>query len=127
MKTLNYLKNNTKDLERPYEYKVKTQPPTDHPNIPSQNYDYVNSTPEEQICNVKAELVALKSFVIEQIYVLKKRLEEKEVSPEGGNLLKLLQDETSYLRYENKVKSEIIRMLSDKKALIIVCTQIQRI
>ena len=110
-----YLKDNTKELEIPYEYEVKTPPPTDHPNTPSQNHDYVNSTPEEQICNIKAELVALKSFVIEQIYVLKKRLEEKEASPEGNNLLKLLQEEISYLREENKVKSEIIKILSDKQ------------
>ena len=72
-----YLKDNTKELEIPYEYEVKTPPPTDHPNTPSQNHDYVNSTSEEQVCNIKVELVALKSFVIEQIYVLKKRLEEK--------------------------------------------------
>ena len=109
------MKDNTKELEIPYEYEVKTPPPTDHPNTPSQNQDYVNSTPEEQICNIKAELVALKSFVIEQIYVLKKRLEEKEASPEGNNLLKLLQEEISYLREENKVKSEIIKILSDKQ------------
>ena len=60
------------------------------------------------------ELVALKSFTIQQIYVLKKRLEEKEVSPEGSNLLKLLQEEISYLRVENKVKSVIIRIPPEK-------------
>ena len=60
------------------------------------------------------ELVALKSFTIEQIYVLKKRLEEKEVSPEGSNHLKLLQEKISYLREENKVKSVIIRILPEK-------------
>ena len=43
------------------------------------------------------KLLALKYFVIEQIYVLKKRLEEKEASPEGNNLLKLLQEEISNL------------------------------
>lgn len=52
---------NTKDLETPYEYEVKTPPPTDHPNTPSQNHDYLNSTPEEQICEIKAELVAEKT------------------------------------------------------------------
>ena len=45
---------------------VKFSSPTDHPNTPFQNHDYVNSTPEEQICNIKAELLALKSFVNEQ-------------------------------------------------------------
>ena len=44
-----------------------------------------------------------------------KRLEEKEVSPEGSNHVKLLQEENTYLREENKVNSEIIRMLSDKQ------------
>ena len=28
-------------------YGVKTPPPTYHRNIPSQNHDYINSTPEE--------------------------------------------------------------------------------
>ena len=79
------MKDNTNDQETPYEYEVKTPPPTDHPNTPSQNHDYVSSTPEEQICNIKAELVALKSFVIEQTHVLKKGLEDKEVSPGGSN------------------------------------------
>ena len=109
-----YLKDNTKGLETLYEYEVKTPPPTDHPNTPSQNHDYVDSTPEEQIYNINRELVALKSFVIEQTYVLKKRLEEMEVSPEGSNLLKLLQEAIPYVREENKVKSEIVRILSDK-------------
>ena len=72
-KDLHYLKDNTKGLEIPYEYEVKTPIPTDHIHTSSQNHDYVNSTtPEEQIFNIKAELLALKSFVIEQIYVLKK-------------------------------------------------------
>ena len=109
------MKDNTKDLKILYEYEVKIPPPTDYPNTPSQNRDYVNSTPEEQICNIKAKLVALKSFVVEQIYVLKKRLEEKEVSPEGSNLLKLFQEKISYLREKNKGKSEIIKMLSDRQ------------
>ena len=108
------MKDNTKNQETPYEHEVKTPPLTGHPNTPSQNHDYVNSTPGEQIYNIKVELVALKSFVIEQIYVLKKCLEEKEVSPEGSNLSKLLQEEISHLREENKLKSEIIRIPSDK-------------
>ena len=37
-----YLKDNTIDLEIPSEYEVKTPPPTDHPNTPSQNHGYVN-------------------------------------------------------------------------------------
>ena len=110
-----YLKGNTKDLETPYEYEDKTPPPTDHPNTLFQNHDYVNSTPEEQTFNIKVELVALKSFVLEKMYVLQKHLEEKEVSPEGSNVLKLLQEEISCLREENKMKSEIIRLLSEKQ------------
>ena len=80
-----YLKDNTKGVETLYEYEVKTQPPTDHPNTPSQNHNYLNSTPKEQIYNIKAELVALKLFVVEQICISEKRFEEKEVSPEGSN------------------------------------------
>ena len=45
----------------------------------------------------------------------KKCFEEKEVSPEGSNLVKLLQEEITYLRKENQVKSEMIRMLPDKQ------------
>ena len=44
-----YLKDNTIDLEIPYEYEVETPPPTDHPNNLSQNHDYVSRTPEKQI------------------------------------------------------------------------------
>ena len=58
----------------------------------------VNTTTEEQICNTITELVALKSFVIEQIYVLKNALKKNEVLSEGSNLVKLLQEEISYLR-----------------------------
>ena len=87
-----YWKDNTKGLETPYEYEVKTPPPTDHPNTPSQNHDYLNSTPEEQIYNIKAELVALKFFVVEQIYIpenaLKKRkFHQRAVTIAGGNFL----------------------------------------
>ena len=39
---------------------------------------------------------------------------KKQVSPEGSNLLKLLQEAIPYVREENKVKSEIVRILSDK-------------
>ena len=60
------------------------------------------------LLNIKAEIVGLKSFVIEKIYVFKKRSKEKEVS-----FVKLLQEEVTYLN-KNKAKSEIIRMLSDK-------------
>ena len=108
------MKNTTNDLETPYEYGPKTPPPTGHLNTSSQNDDYVNSNPDEQICNIKSELVALKSFVIEQIYVLKKQ-GKKEGSSEGSSPVKLVQEEITYLREENKVKSEIVRMLSDKQ------------
>ena len=46
------------------------------------------------------QLAALKSFVIEHIYVLKTRFEEKEVSPDGIDLVKLLPEEITYLREE---------------------------
>ena len=94
-----YLKDNTKGLETLYEYEVKTPPPTDHPNTPSQNHDYLNSTPEEQIYNIIAELVACKFFVVEQIYIPEKRFEEKEVSPEGSNYCW-----SKFLTSEKKVK-----------------------
>ena len=42
------MKDNTEDQETHYEYEVKTPPPTNHPNTPSKNHDYVNSTPENQ-------------------------------------------------------------------------------
>ena len=63
----------------------------------------------------KSGTSSFNSFVIEQTYVLENRLEEKEVSPKGSNHVKLLQEEITYLREKNKVKSDIIRMLSDKQ------------
>ena len=70
------MKDNTKDLDTPHKYEVKTPP--HHPNTLSQNHDYVNSTPEEQTCNTKVQLVAFKSFVIEQTYILKSALKKRK-------------------------------------------------
>ena len=54
--------------------------------------DHVNSTPEEQICNIKTELVSLKSFVIEQTYVLKNALKKRKFHQKGSNLVKLISE-----------------------------------
>ena len=61
---------------------------------------------------IKSGASNIKIFCNQINVCLKKLLEEKKVSPEGSILLKLLQEEISYLREESKVKSEIIRMVS---------------
>ena len=91
---------------------VKTPPPTGHPNTPSQNHDYVNSTPKEQICNIKMELVALKSFVTERINFLKNALKKRNfhqrvITSQTYCRRKLLTSEKKIKRKSEKNKNAV--------------------
>ena len=57
--------------------------------------------------NLHAEFIALKSFVIDQIYVFKKRSNEKD----NGDLIKSLFDLIEFLKQELESKDTIIRMI----------------
>ena len=76
----------------------------------------VNDTKDEQICNLNLEIKALKSFIVEQLYVIKKSIEDikcQESIPNGSYLLQSLKEELSYLRNENLNKTSIIKSLTE--------------
>ena len=71
---------------------------------------FVNDTKDEQIYNLNAEVKGLKSFIVEQLYVVKKSIEDikrQESIPNSSDLLQCLQEELSYLRNENLNKTSI--------------------
>ena len=64
---------------------------------------------------MNAKVKALKSFIVEQLYVLKESIEDikcKETRPNSSGLIQSLQEELSYLRNENLNKTSIIKSLT---------------
>ena len=57
--------------------------------------------------NLLAELIALKSFVVDQIYMLKKRSNDKD----DKLLIKNLLDQIEFLKQELKRKDAVIKMI----------------
>ena len=57
--------------------------------------------------NLFAELIALKSFVVDQIYMVKKRSNDKD----DELLIKNLLDQIEFLKQELKSKDTIIKMI----------------
>ena len=73
----------------------------------------------EQIKNVNAEVTALKSFIVEQLYVIKKSVEEfrlENVTPNNLELIESLKEEIRYIRNENITKTCIIKSLNENQA-----------
>ena len=61
----------------------------------------------EQIDNLNAEVTALKSFIMEQLCVIKKSVEDfrsEDVTPNNLELIETLKEEIRYLRKENITK-----------------------
>ena len=82
----------------------------------SQQTFIVNDTKDEQIYNLNAEVKALKSFIVEQLYVIKKSIEDikcQESIPNSLDLLQSLKKELSYFRNENLIKTSIIKSLTE--------------
>ena len=86
----------------------------------NQKSDIFNKSPDprdEKIKELVAEISALKDFVIEQLYLIKKALPsinyENERIP-NADLLENLKEEIRYLRNDNLNKTEIIKELSGK-------------
>ena len=75
----------------------------------------------EKIENLTIELTALKLFVQEQFYIIKKQLEE--TIPESTKQLPFssLRSEIEYLREENRTKTLIIKQLAENKAMTCSC------
>ena len=76
----------------------------------------------EKIENLIIELTALKLFVQEQFYIMKKQLEE--TIPESTKQLPFssLRSEIEYLREENRTKSLIIKQLTENKSMTSSCS-----
>ena len=76
----------------------------------------------EKIQNLITELTALKLFVQEQLYIMKKQLQE--TIPESTKQLPFssLRSEIEYLREENRTKSLIIKQLTENKSMTSSCS-----
>ena len=82
----------------------------------------VNDMKDEQINNLNAEVKALKSFIIVQLYVIKKSIEDfkgqKNISNSGSSvLIQSLKEELHYLRNENLAKTSIIKSLTENHCI----------
>ena len=98
---------------------TQTQTTPDSPISSEQPIDFiVNDTKDEEINNLNAEVKALKSFITEQLYVLKKSIEDfkgQENIPNSNSsvLILSLKEELHYLRNENLAKTSIIKSLTE--------------
>ena len=76
----------------------------------------VNDTKDEQINNLNEEVKALKSFIIEQLYVIKKSIEDikgQENILNSSVLMQSLKEELNCLQNENLTKTSIIKSLTE--------------
>ena len=98
-------------------------------DIPGETEDCVLTGPknatatnkyQEYVENLTIELTALKLFVKEQLFVIKKQLEEIESIQEPVRQTSL-QSEIEYLREENRSKTLIIKQLTEIKPLTNNC------
>ena len=77
---------------------------------------------KDHIMRLNAEVEALKSFFLEQIFVVKKSLEEKHQSVGDCNRVESLKEEIKYLRAENQMKTAIIKTMSEKEKSLAQCS-----
>ena len=62
--------------------------------------------------------MALKEFVLEQLYIVKRSVEDlknQQQAPENFPLFESLQELIVYLRGENKNETELIKVLSERQ------------
>ena len=76
---------------------------TKSPNLNRHENEQTNTETE----NLRAELITLKSFVVDQIYMVKKRSNDKD----DELLIKNLLDQIEFLKQELKSKDAIIKMI----------------
>ena len=75
------------------------------------------TTPCDNQVPLETELTALKSFVLEQLFLIKKSIEEiEDPNHEAANLtcVAMFTEQIEYLKKENKVKNSIIQSLTRK-------------
>ena len=81
------------------------------------NKDSAPTTPCDNQVPLETELTALKSFVLEQLFLIKNSIEEiKDPNHEAANLtcVAMFTEQIEYLKKENKVKNSIIQSLTRK-------------
>ena len=92
---------------------IPTTPPSSTPNkscVFSKSHDDFRI---EQIENLNAEVTAMKSFIMEQLYVIKKSVEDfcsENSTPNNLELMETLEKEIGYLRNENITKTYVKKL-----------------
>ena len=89
---------------------IPTTPPSSAPN---QSCVFSKSDDDfriEQIENLNAEVAAMKSFIMEQLYVIKKSVKDfcsENITPNNLELMETVEKEIGYLRNENITKTYV--------------------
>ena len=87
-----------------------------------QRFTNENALLKEQIQNLAAEIEAVKMFMKEQLFLLKKaqkgKSDEEGHSNENSELVKLLRQQNASLLNENASKNEIIKILSENLSIV---------
>ena len=77
---------------------------------------------KDQIMRLNVEIEALKFFLLEQIFVVKKSLEVKHESVGDCDHVESLKEEVKYLRAENQMKAAIIKTMPEKEKSLAQCS-----
>ena len=86
-------------------------------DIGIENKDSAPTTPYDNQVPLETELIALKSFVLEQFFLIKKSIQEiKNPNYEAANstYIAMLMEQIEYLKEGSKVKNSIIQSLTNQ-------------
>ena len=76
----------------------------------------------EKLLSLSTEINALKSFVLGQVFVIKKTLQDIQELPNNketnNGYLKSLTDQINFLKEENKTKNTIVQILSENQSYL---------
>ena len=76
----------------------------------------------EKLLSLSTEINALKSFVLEQVFVIKKTLQDMQELPNNketnNGYLMSLTDQINFLKEENKTKNTVIQILSENQSYL---------
>ena len=70
---------------------------------------------KDQIMRLNSKIEPLKSFFLEQIFVVKKSVEEKHLSIRDCDLVESLKEEIKYVGAENQMTTAIIKTMPEKE------------
>ena len=81
----------------------------------------------EKLLSLSTEINALKSFVLEQVFVIKKTLQDMQELPNNketnNGYLTSLTDQINFLKEENKTKNTVIQILSENQSYFLKQTE----